>query len=78
MKISVLLADNSEIMRKVIVDLLNGDPEIELVAECVTWKLMKWAAISRIAYGNSCIAYSLTSEEYPRNAKVAKRIRNSP
>ena len=49
MKISVLLADNSEIMRKVIVDLLNGDPEIELVAECVTWKLMKWAAICRIA-----------------------------
>ena len=34
MKISVLLADDSEIMRKVIVDLLRDDPEIEVVAEC--------------------------------------------
>ena len=34
MKISVLLADDSEIMRKVIVDLLRHDPEIEVVAEC--------------------------------------------
>ena len=35
MTISVLLADDSEIMRKVIVDLLGGDPEIEVVAESV-------------------------------------------
>jgi len=35
MKISVLLADDSEIMRKVIVDLLKNDPEIEVVAESV-------------------------------------------
>jgi DNA-binding NarL/FixJ family response regulator len=34
MKISVLLADDSEIMRKVIMDLLRDDPEIEVVAEC--------------------------------------------
>jgi DNA-binding NarL/FixJ family response regulator len=34
MKISVLLADDSEIMRNAIADLLKGDPEIELVAEC--------------------------------------------
>jgi two-component system, NarL family, response regulator NreC len=33
MKISVLLADDSEIIRKVIADLLMTDPEIELVAE---------------------------------------------
>jgi chemotaxis response regulator CheB len=33
----VLLADDSEVMRKVIVDLLKGDPEIELVAECVSF-----------------------------------------
>jgi two-component system response regulator DesR len=37
MKIRVLLADDSEIMRKVIVDLLKGDPEIEVVAECVSF-----------------------------------------
>ena len=37
MKISVLLADDSEIMRKVIADLLRGDPEIQLVAECVSF-----------------------------------------
>ena len=36
MKISVLLADDSEIMRKVIVDLLRDDPEIEVVAECAS------------------------------------------
>ena len=35
MKISVLLADDSEIMRKVIADLLKSDPEIEVVAESV-------------------------------------------
>ena len=35
MTISVLLADDSEIMRKVIVDLLKIDPEIEVVAESV-------------------------------------------
>ena len=34
MKIRVLLADDSEIMRKVIAGLLRDDPEIELVAEC--------------------------------------------
>jgi chemotaxis response regulator CheB len=37
MKISVLLADDSEIMRKVIADLIKGDPEIEVVAECVSF-----------------------------------------
>jgi|ERR1700680_1021685 len=37
MTISVLLADDSEIMRKVIVDLLKSDPEIEVVAECVSF-----------------------------------------
>ena len=35
MKIGVLLADDSEIMRKVIADLLKSDPEIEVVAESV-------------------------------------------
>lgn len=35
MTISVLLADDSEVMRKVILDLLKSDPEIEAVAECV-------------------------------------------
>jgi CheY-like chemotaxis protein len=35
MTISVLLADDSEIMRKAIVDLLKGVPEIEVVAESV-------------------------------------------
>jgi DNA-binding NarL/FixJ family response regulator len=35
MTISVLLADDSEIIRKVIVDLLKSDPEIEVVAESV-------------------------------------------
>ena len=37
MKISVLLADDSEIIRKVLADLLQADPEIELVAECVSF-----------------------------------------
>jgi chemotaxis response regulator CheB len=37
MKIHVLLADDSEIMRKVIVNLLKSDPEIEVVAECVSF-----------------------------------------
>jgi chemotaxis response regulator CheB len=37
MKISVLLADDSEIMRKVIAGLLRDDPEIEVVAECVSF-----------------------------------------
>ena len=37
MPITVLLADDSEIMRKVIVDLLKSDPEIEVVAECVSF-----------------------------------------
>lgn len=37
MKISVLLADDSEIMRKMIADLLRGDPEIQLVAECASF-----------------------------------------
>ena len=36
MPLSVLLADDSEIMRKGIVDLLRGDPEIEVVAECTS------------------------------------------
>jgi len=35
MTISVLLADDSEIIRKVIADLLKNDPEIEVVAESV-------------------------------------------
>jgi two-component system response regulator DesR len=35
MPISVLLADNSELMRRVIAGLLRDDPEIEVVAECV-------------------------------------------
>ena len=37
MKISVLLADDSEIMRKVIAGLLRDDSEIEVVAECVSF-----------------------------------------
>lgn len=37
MKISVLLADDNEIMRKVIADLLKRDPEIQVVAECVSF-----------------------------------------
>ena len=37
MTISVLLADDSEIMRKVIVDLLKSDPEIQVVGECVSF-----------------------------------------
>jgi two-component system, NarL family, response regulator DesR len=37
MPISVLLADNSELMRKVIAGLLRDDPEIEVVAECVNF-----------------------------------------
>jgi len=35
MPISVLLADDNEIIRKVIADLLKSDPEIEVVAESV-------------------------------------------
>lgn len=34
MTISVLLADDSEVVRNVIVDILKRDPEIKLVAEC--------------------------------------------
>jgi two-component system response regulator DesR len=34
MKISVLLADDSELVRKVIAGFLKDDPEIEVVAEC--------------------------------------------
>jgi chemotaxis response regulator CheB len=34
MKISVLLADDSQIIRTVIADWLQADPEIEVVAEC--------------------------------------------
>jgi chemotaxis response regulator CheB len=37
MTISVLLADDSEIIRKVIVDLLKSDPEIEVVAESASF-----------------------------------------
>ena len=37
MKISVLLADDSPIILKVIAHLLKGDPEIEVVAECVSF-----------------------------------------
>ncbi len=37
MPIRVLLADNSELMRKVIAGLLRDDPEIEVVAECVNF-----------------------------------------
>jgi DNA-binding NarL/FixJ family response regulator len=37
MPISVLLADDSEIVRKVIADLLRDDPEIEVVAECASF-----------------------------------------
>ena len=33
MTISVLLVDNNEIVRKAISGLLNGDPEIQVVAE---------------------------------------------
>ena len=36
MPLCVVLADDSEIMRKVIVDLLRDDPEIEVVAECAS------------------------------------------
>jgi len=37
MTISVLLADDSEVVRKVIADLLKSDPEIQVVAECVSF-----------------------------------------
>ena len=37
MPISVLLADDSEIVRSVIADLLKSDPEIELIAECTSF-----------------------------------------
>lgn len=36
MTISVLLADNSEIMRKSIADLLKGDPEIQVLMEAAS------------------------------------------
>jgi two-component system response regulator DevR len=36
MPIKILLADDSEIIRKVVADLLQGDPEIQLVAECTS------------------------------------------
>jgi chemotaxis response regulator CheB len=45
MTISVLLADDSEVVRKVIVDLLKSDPEIEVIAECVSFaQTMEFAA----------------------------------
>ena len=37
MTISVLLADDSEIIRKVIADLLKGDPEIQIVAKATSF-----------------------------------------
>jgi DNA-binding NarL/FixJ family response regulator len=37
MPIKVLLADDTEIIQKVIADLLRGDPEIQLVAECTSF-----------------------------------------
>jgi DNA-binding NarL/FixJ family response regulator len=37
MTIRVLLADDSEVVRKVIADLLKSDSEIEVVAECVSF-----------------------------------------
>jgi DNA-binding NarL/FixJ family response regulator len=37
MTIRVLLTNDSEIIRKVIADLLKDDPEIEVVAECVSF-----------------------------------------
>jgi two-component system response regulator DevR len=36
MTVSVLLAENNEIMRKSISDLLKGDPEIQIVAEAAS------------------------------------------
>jgi DNA-binding NarL/FixJ family response regulator len=37
MKISVLIADHSEAVRKAVVELLKIDPEIEVVAECESY-----------------------------------------
>jgi hypothetical protein len=37
MTIRVLLADDNDVVRKVILDLLKSDPEIEVVAECVSF-----------------------------------------
>jgi chemotaxis response regulator CheB len=37
MKISVLLADDNEIIRRVIAGLLKSDPEIEVIAESVSF-----------------------------------------
>jgi chemotaxis response regulator CheB len=37
MKISVLIADDSQIMLKVIAHLLKADPEIKVVAECISY-----------------------------------------
>ena len=37
MPIRVLLADDSEVMRKAVVDLLHSDPEIEVVAESASF-----------------------------------------
>ena len=42
MTISVLLADDSEVVRKVIVDLLKSDPEIE-VSLNVSASLKQWS-----------------------------------
>ena len=45
MRIRVLLADDSVPVRKVIVDILKRDPEIELVGECDSlWQTMQFAA----------------------------------
>ena len=38
MGITVLLADDSEIVRRVIADLLKSDPEIEVLAECDSFR----------------------------------------
>ncbi len=37
MTISILLADDSEIMRKAIAHLLKGDPEIQVLAEAASF-----------------------------------------
>jgi two-component system response regulator DesR len=48
MSISVLLADDSEVVRRVIADILKIDPEIELVAECASFaQTMESAAMLR-------------------------------
>ena len=38
MGITVLLADDSEIVRRAITDLLKSDPEIEMLAECDSFR----------------------------------------